>query len=69
MTLQELIQISSRLKMDFGNLIKIDSRLKNLQEYFDSYQLITQKTFQDFDSNQLMTKTIWNIDLNQVMTQ
>ena len=29
----------------------------------------SKKTFQDFDSNQLVTQKIWNIDLNQVMTQ
>ena len=35
--------ISSRLKMDFWNLIEIDSWLKKLSECFDSNQLTTQK--------------------------
>ena len=39
MTLQELMQISSRPKMDFWNLIQIVSRLKQLPEHFDSNQL------------------------------
>ena len=69
MALQELIQITSRPKMDFWKLIQIYSRLKKFQGYFDLHQLMTQKTFKDFDSNQLMTKKIWNIDLYQVMTQ
>ena len=70
MTLQELIQINSRLEMDFLNLTQVDSRLKKLPEYyFDANQLTTQ-TFQNFDSNRLMTQNpIWNIDWNQVMTQ
>ena len=55
MALQELIQISSRLKTDFRSLIQIDSRLKKLPEYFHSNQLTTQKkTFQNFDSNRLI---------------
>ena len=45
MVLQKLIQISSRLKMDFGNLIQIDSRLKKVPGYFHSTQLKTQKHF------------------------
>ena len=43
MVLQELIQISWRLKMDFWKLIKIDSQLQKIQGYFDSNQLMTQK--------------------------
>ena len=66
-TTLELIQISSRRKMDFGNLIQIDSRLKKLSEYFDSNQLTNQNTFQNFDTNQLMINTIWNIDSHDTM--
>ena len=60
--LQELIQISSWLKMDFWNVIQINSRLKKLPEQFDSNQLTTKK-LPNFGSNQLMTqKTLWNVD-------
>ena len=56
MALQELIQISSRLKTDFGNLIQIDSRLKKLPEYFESNQLTAKKLARVFlYSDQLMT--------------
>ena len=61
MALQELIQISSRLKMDFWVKIQIESRLKNLSEYFDSNQLATQKGFQNFDLNRLMTQKLSRI--------
>ena len=44
MALQEWFQISSRLKMDFWNVIQIDSLLKKLPEYFDSNQLKTKKS-------------------------
>ena len=43
MALQELIQISSRLKIDLWNLIQIDSRHKKIPEYFDSKQFTTKK--------------------------
>ena len=69
MALEELIQISSRLKMDFWKLIQIDLGLKKYKWYFDSNQFMTQKTFQYFFPNQLMNKKIWNIDLNHIMTQ
>ena len=43
------------LKMDFFNLIQIDSRLKSFQN-FDSNQLTTQKKFLESYSNQLVTQ-------------
>ena len=69
-SLQELIQISSRLKMDFGNLIQIDSRLKMLPEYFVSNHFKTKKNFPEFWFKSTHdSKTIWNVDSNRVMTQ
>ena len=76
MALQELVQISPWLKMDFWKLNQIDSRLKKLPEYFYSNQLTTQKTFQNFDSNRLMTQKLsgiliriksWLNDSNQLL--
>ena len=58
MALQELIQINSWLKTDFQNWIqnfKLTYYSKSFQN-FDSNQLMTQKTFQNLDSNQLMTE-------------
>ena len=71
MTSQELIQINSRLKIDFY-LIQIDlgTTEKQASRFFYSNQLTTQKTFQNIDSDRLMAqRTIWNIDSNQLMTQ
>ena len=58
MALQELIQISSRPKVAFWNLTQIDPRLKKLPEFFDSNQLKTQETFQNFYSNRPMTQKL-----------
>ena len=69
MASQELIQISCPLKMDFWNLIPIDSRLKMLQEDFDSNQITSQKISRILIRIDSWLKTIWNIDSNQVMTQ
>ena len=52
--------------MDF----KLTDGPKIFQNILIQNQLTTQKTFQNFDSNWLMTpKSNWNIDSNQVMAQ
>ena len=69
MASQELIQINSRIKTDFGTLIQIDSRLKKLPEYFDWNQS-RPKNFPEFWFKSIHdSQNIWNIDSTQVMTQ